>query len=126
MNEARIVEAEHLFLALADRTRLKLLEHMKGEEVNVNTLTEFLSLSQPKISRHLAYLRKNGLVNTRRVGKWVYYSISWPEDEGLKMCLEYALTAVGREERNTYADGHMYLTEDQNLSQPDELDTFLL
>lgn len=75
MDEATLNELEKLFLAMSDKTRLRLLELMAGGEVSVGYLAEALNESQPKISRHLAYLRTAGVVSTRRDGKWVYYEI---------------------------------------------------
>lgn len=66
---------ETLFLALSDKTRLRILNLMRENETSVNFLTEVLRESQPKISRHLSYLRNAGLVSTRRDGKWIYYRI---------------------------------------------------
>jgi ArsR family transcriptional regulator len=63
------------FAALADPTRLRLLNLMDGREVCVCYFVEILKQSQPKISRHLAYLRKAGLVDARREGKWMHYKI---------------------------------------------------
>ena len=71
-----------LYMALADQTRLRLLMKMYDGEVCVGDFTDALGDSQPKISRHLAYLRNAGIVNTRRDGKWIHYSIRWPEEEG--------------------------------------------
>lgn len=73
-------EMENLFLALADRTRLRLLNLMRDNEICVCYFTEALGESQPKISRHLAYLRNAGLVEARREGKWMNYSIRTPDD----------------------------------------------
>ena len=78
-------------MALADKTRLRLLNLMRSEEVCVCFFTEVLGESQPKISRHLAYLRNAGLVHARRDGKWMHYSIVEPEDGGGKKVLEQAL-----------------------------------
>ena len=64
-----------LFAALADRTRLRLLNLIAGREVCVCYLVEILRQGQPKISRHLAYLRKAGVVAARRDGKWMHYRI---------------------------------------------------
>jgi ArsR family transcriptional regulator len=64
-----------LFAALADRTRLRLLNLIAGREVCVCYLVEILRQSQPKISRHLAYLRKAGVVAARKEGKWMHYRI---------------------------------------------------
>ena len=78
-------------MALADKTRLRLLSLMRSEEICVNSFTELLGDSQPKISRHLAYLRGAGIVQTRRDGKWMYYSIRWPDDDGGRGLLVAAL-----------------------------------
>ena len=72
---------ETLFAALADRTRLRLLSLMAGGEVCVCFFVEVLKQSQPKISRHLAYLRNAGLVEARRDGKWIHYRIIEPSDD---------------------------------------------
>src|SRR5579863_1318628 len=64
-----------LFAALADPTRLRLLNLMDGREVCVCYFVEILKQSQPKISRHLAYLKKTGIVDARREGKWMHYRI---------------------------------------------------
>jgi ArsR family transcriptional regulator len=72
---------ETFFLALADKTRLRLLNLMREDEVCVCYFTEVLGASQPKISRHLAYLRNAGIVSTRREGKWMNYKIEMPEDK---------------------------------------------
>jgi ArsR family transcriptional regulator, arsenate/arsenite/antimonite-responsive transcriptional repressor len=73
-------EIEKLFSALADRTRLRLLSLMADGEVCVCFFVEVLDESQPKISRHLAYLRNAGVVSARREGKWMHYSIVEPPD----------------------------------------------
>ena len=59
----------------ADRTRLRLLNLMGDEEVCVCFFVDVLGASQPKISRHLAYLRRAGVVAARRDGKWMHYRI---------------------------------------------------
>jgi ArsR family transcriptional regulator len=58
-----------LFAALADPTRLRLLNLMDRRELCVCYFVEILRQSQPKISRHLAYLRKAGIMSARREGK---------------------------------------------------------
>ena len=70
-----------LFRALADRTRLRLINLMGEDEVCVCFFVEVLKMGQPKISRHLAYLRRAGLVNARREGKWMHYRVSAPPAE---------------------------------------------
>lgn len=62
-------------MALADETRLRLLNLMRESEVCVCFLVEVLGESQPKISRHLAYLRNAGIIEARRNGKWIHYKI---------------------------------------------------
>jgi ArsR family transcriptional regulator, arsenate/arsenite/antimonite-responsive transcriptional repressor len=91
---SRVLEMETMFMALGDRTRLRLLNLMADDEVCVNYFTEALRESQPKVSRHLAYLRNAGLVDTRRHGKWIYYSICRSNDSSLRKVLEAALSAL--------------------------------
>jgi len=91
MNKNALAYMESFYMALADKTRLRLLNLMRDEEVCVCFFTEVLGDSQPKISRHLAYLRNAGLVKARREGKWMHYSIVEPEDEGGKRVLEEVL-----------------------------------
>ena len=69
-------ELEHLFKALADKTRLRILALLGNNEVCVCHLHDSLGLPQPTVSRHLAYLRKNGLVAARRDGVWMHYQVS--------------------------------------------------
>jgi len=65
-----------LFAALADPIRLRLINLIRSGEVCVCFFVEAIGEPQPKISRHLAYLRKNGIVEGRRDGKWMHYRIS--------------------------------------------------
>jgi len=74
-------EMETLFRALADRTRLRLLNLMGDDEVCVCFFVEIINTSQPKISRHLAYLRRAGVVAARREGKWMHYRVVSPPDQ---------------------------------------------
>ncbi len=71
---------ELLFRALADRTRLRLLNLMSDREICVCFFVEVLATHQPKISRHLAYLRRAGLVTARRQGKWMHYRLALPSE----------------------------------------------
>lgn len=80
LNKAESYPMEVLFRALADRTRLRLLNLMGDDEVCVCFLVETLKLTQPKISRHLAYLRRAGIVASRRDGKWMHYRLTEPND----------------------------------------------
>jgi ArsR family transcriptional regulator len=77
-------DIEILLRALADRTRLRLLNLIGDREVCVCFFVEILKTSQPKISRHLAYLRRAGIVSSRRDGKWMHYRITEPSDTTAK------------------------------------------
>ena len=74
------IDKELFFRALADRTRLRLLNLLRTEEVCVCFFVETLKTNQPKISRHLAYLRRAGIVDVRRDGPWMHYRIVEPSD----------------------------------------------
>jgi ArsR family transcriptional regulator, arsenate/arsenite/antimonite-responsive transcriptional repressor len=74
----KLFDFELFFRALSDRTRLRLLHLIDGKEVCVCFFVEILGSSQPKISRHLAYLRKAGLARGRREGKWMHYQLVEP------------------------------------------------
>lgn len=78
MTRSRFDFPELLFRALADRTRLRLLNLMNGQEICVCYFVGVLDVSQPKISRHLAYLRRAGIVAARKDGKWMHYRIVIP------------------------------------------------
>jgi len=79
MNE-QITEVERVFMAFADKTRLQLLYLLRNGEVSVNSLCESLNTSQPKVSRHLAYLRTMNMVTTRRDGKSIFYRLDPPSN----------------------------------------------
>src|SRR5919107_163370 len=72
---------EQFYRALADRTRLRLLNLLGDDEVCVCFFVEVLGMSQPKVSRHLAYLRRAGVVASRREGKWMHYRVVEPQNE---------------------------------------------
>jgi ArsR family transcriptional regulator len=84
----------NLYMALADRTRLRILNLLRDGEVCVADFTEILGDSQPKISRHLAYLRNAGVVETRRDGKWMHYRINWPDDTTVQQVISAALISL--------------------------------
>ena len=84
-----------LFAALADPTRLRLLSLMRDQEVCVCYFVDILGQSQPKISRHLAYLRRAGIVAARRDGKWMHYSIVTPDEPGAARLLRQTLSVLG-------------------------------
>jgi ArsR family transcriptional regulator len=100
---AKPVPMASLFAALADTTRLRLLNLMAGREVCVCYFVEILRQGQPKISRHLAYLRKAGIVIARRDGKWMHYRISPPNDDAASSILD-ATIASFRNDKQMQAD----------------------
>jgi ArsR family transcriptional regulator len=74
------MDIELFFRALADETRLRLINLMGDDEVCVCFFVSVLGTNQPKISRHLAYLKRAGLVAARREGKWMHYRVVEPAD----------------------------------------------
>ncbi|KAF0248582.1 MAG: putative transcriptional regulator, partial [bacterium] len=79
--EKKKFDLELFFRALADRTRLRLLNLMGSDEICVCFFVDVIGTNQPKISRHLAYLRRAGVVSARRDGKWMHYKIAMPPHE---------------------------------------------
>jgi ArsR family transcriptional regulator, arsenate/arsenite/antimonite-responsive transcriptional repressor len=92
-----------LFAALADSTRLRLLNLMDGREVCVCYFVEILKQGQPKISRHLAYLRRVGIVEARREGKWMHYRIERPSNAEAASILD-ATRATFKNNKEMQAD----------------------
>jgi ArsR family transcriptional regulator len=91
----RFQDLERLFRALADTTRLRILALLSGGEVCVCHIHESLEVPQPTASRHLAYLRRAGLVEARRDGLWAHYRIARPRDAAVRAALDAALHAIG-------------------------------
>jgi ArsR family transcriptional regulator len=96
-------DIERFFQALGDNTRLRLLNLMGDQEICVCYFVEILNQPQPKISRHLAYLRNAGIVTTRRDGKWMHYRIVMPPNEGAAKVLQEILQWF-KEEKTMQAD----------------------
>lgn len=69
-----------MFRAFSDRTRLRLLHLLRPGETCVCDLVNVLGVPQPKVSRHLAYLRRAGLVEVRKEGLWCHYTLSSAKD----------------------------------------------
>jgi ArsR family transcriptional regulator len=90
-------DIERFFQSLGDRTRLRLLNLMGDQEICVCYFVEILGQPQPKISRHLAYLRSAGIVAARREGKWMHYRIVMPPHIGAAQILRQTLTALSEE-----------------------------
>src|SRR3954466_7178010 len=95
--DKRLHGLETTFKALADATRLRILGLLLTGEVCVCHIHETLRISQPKASRHLAYLRRAGLVAVRREGLWMHYRLADLPDpvlQALSETLHHALTHV--------------------------------
>jgi ArsR family transcriptional regulator, arsenate/arsenite/antimonite-responsive transcriptional repressor len=90
----RIDDLERVFRALSDKTRLRILALIGGNEVCVCHIHDSLGLAQPTVSRHLAYLRRAGLVDTRRDGVWMHYQLSASLDPSVRSVLTAAIAAL--------------------------------
>jgi ArsR family transcriptional regulator len=84
---------DHLFRALSDPTRLRLINLIGGQELCVCYFVQVIDVPQPKISRHLAYLRKAGIVAARREGKWMHYRLETPSDPHATAILKTTLAS---------------------------------
>jgi ArsR family transcriptional regulator len=90
LGASRISSVDRMFRAFSDRTRLRILHLLLPGELCVCHIVDVLDLSQPKISRHLAYLRRTGLVLARKEGLWNYYRLAPAQStfhEKLLQCL---------------------------------------
>lgn len=95
---------EHLFRALGDATRLRILGLLLAGEVCVCDIHAALKISQPKASRHLAYLRRGGLVVARREGLWMHYRLadgSEPVVDVIRQAVLHALSHVPTVQRDS-------------------------
>ncbi len=84
----RIGQVDRMFRAFSDRTRLRILHLLLPGELCVCHIVDVLELPQPKVSRHLAYLRRTGLVLARKEGLWNYYRLSAAESAFHKKLLQ--------------------------------------
>jgi len=94
MAATNIDTLETVFKALADKTRLRVLALLGGEEVCVCHIHDTLRLPQPTVSRHLAYLRRTKLVDARREGVWIHYRVSAALDPVVRAVIDAAVHAV--------------------------------
>ncbi len=97
MPKSRQFDLERFFQALGDGTRLRLLHLMGEQEICVCYFVEVLRQPQPKISRHLAYLRSAGIVAARREGRWMHYRCVTPPHAGAQRILLATLAALEQE-----------------------------
>ena len=91
-----IDQLETVFKALADTTRLRILALLGSNEVCVCHIHDSLGLPQPTVSRHLAYLRRAGLVDTRREGVWMHYQLAASLDASVQAVVLAAVEALMR------------------------------
>jgi ArsR family transcriptional regulator len=84
-----------MFRAFSDRTRLRILHLLKPGELCVCELVRVIGAPQPKISRHLAYLRKAHLVTARKEGLWMHYQLAEPQNEFHAKLLECLTCCFG-------------------------------
>jgi ArsR family transcriptional regulator len=77
-----------VFRAVSDRTRLRILNLLRGGEVCVCHIVAVLDIPQPTASRHLAYLRKAGLAVARKEGLWMHYGLAPVRNKSHEMLLE--------------------------------------
>src|SRR5262245_38465917 len=101
-NRAAIDRLEEVFRALADKTRLRILALLGNNEVCVCHIHDSLALPQPTVSRHLAYLRRTGLVAARRDGLWMHYRISKTPDPVVERLVSSAVEALGHAPATTH------------------------
>jgi ArsR family transcriptional regulator len=90
----RTVPLDQLFRALADTTRLRLINLMSEQEICVCYFIEVIGAPQPKVSRHLAYLRRAGIVAARREGKWMHYRLTVPQNSHAASILKSTIEAL--------------------------------
>ena len=87
------------FRALADPTRLRLINLIARQELCVCYFVQVIDAPQPKISRHLAYLRRAGIVAARREGKWMHYRLAVPPDSHAANILKTTVEALRRDKK---------------------------
>jgi len=93
--DKQLASLETVFKALADTTRLRILGLLLAGEVCVCNIHDSLGLPQPKVSRHLAYLRRAGLVAARKEGLWVHYRLARLEDPVMQALVDAVGHAIG-------------------------------
>ena len=126
LEEKRLGELANIFLALSDRTRLRLVAAMASGEASVNLLAETVGESQPKVSRHLAYLRAMKVVTTRRDGKRIYYAVDTNSESASASLLRAAIVALGGPPATEYGPPDIPVERMDEVRQPNELAIYLL
>ncbi len=121
----RLEEMETVLKAAADRTRLRILGLLLGGEVCVCHICDSLKIPQPKASRHLAYLKRAGLVTARKEGLWVHYRLARPADDilgtvlaSVTHCLTHLSVTTQDRQRLEKATGCCVSLPDVRLEAP--------
>ncbi len=84
----KLKDSQKVFTALADETRLRILSLLNEGELCVCDIIKVLKVPQSKVSRHLGYLRRSGLVEARKDGLWMHYKLSKPASKMYGMLLK--------------------------------------
>jgi len=87
--EQRIQDMAEVYKLLADKTRLSIIALLKEQELCVCDITEIIGMSQPNASQHLRKLKSAGLLNEKKKGQWVYYSLNNEAEPYVLCILEY-------------------------------------
>jgi len=96
-NEFGVRSLTKLFRALGDGTRLRMVALLANGELCVGHVEKALELSQPNVSRQLGILRTAGIVDARRDGSWMYYSLAPQEHEAVKAMIDQLVAHFGAE-----------------------------
>lgn len=97
VNEFGVRSLTKLFRALGDETRLRIVALLSHGELCVCHIEKALELSQPNVSRQLGILRSSGIVDARRDGSWMYYSLAPQEHDSVKAMLDKLVALFGAE-----------------------------
>lgn len=117
-SDKRLASLEQTFKALADQTRLRIVGLLRSGEICVCDIHGSLGLPQPAISRHLAYLRKSGLVKGRKDGLWVHYRLATLPDPVMQALLDAATHAIGHLDAGTRDQKRLATRIDRTPSDP--------
>lgn len=96
-DQVELPDLDALFKGFADPTRLRVLNLLVAGELCVCDIVEILDLPQPAVSRHLAYLRRMGLVDATREWKFAHYRLAEPRNavhRNLMNCVRSCFTGV--------------------------------
>lgn len=90
-----VASVDRMFRAFSDPTRLRIVRLLREEEMCVGDLMSVLRVPQATASRHLAYLRRSGLINSRKNSYWTYYRLTAPKTRFHRKLIECLDTCIG-------------------------------